>query len=87
MSAPHAIPDIEPLAPGAHPVDSDGITQRYHGHGRGPICLAHLAMSEAHLLGHPHGVLVAAYHPLHRHLEEPGRFADAVREFVHSSKR
>ncbi|MFF3568143.1 alpha/beta fold hydrolase [Nocardia jiangxiensis] len=29
------------LAPGAHTFESDGITQRYHVYGRGPVCLAH----------------------------------------------
>jgi pimeloyl-ACP methyl ester carboxylesterase len=29
------------LAPGAHAFDSDGVTQRYHVYGNGPVCLAH----------------------------------------------
>lgn len=29
------------LAPGAHAFDSDGVTQRYHVYGSGPVCLAH----------------------------------------------
>ncbi|WP_067812983.1 alpha/beta fold hydrolase [Nocardia inohanensis] len=33
--------DTAPLAPGVHVFDSDGITQRYHVHGTGPVCLAH----------------------------------------------
>ncbi|PXX71357.1 pimeloyl-ACP methyl ester carboxylesterase [Nocardia tenerifensis] len=32
---------VEPLAPGAHTFDSDGVVQRYHVYGRGPVCLAH----------------------------------------------
>jgi len=30
-----------PLSPGVHTIDLDGITQRYHVHGTGPVCLAH----------------------------------------------
>ncbi|MEV2213576.1 alpha/beta hydrolase [Streptomyces sp. NPDC050997] len=30
-----------PLSPGVHTIDLDGITQRYHIHGTGPVCLAH----------------------------------------------
>ncbi|MEV0027702.1 alpha/beta hydrolase [Nocardia sp. NPDC050793] len=41
MSAPHSIRDTERLAPGVHTFDSDGIAQRYHVYGRGPVCLAH----------------------------------------------
>ncbi|MVU75930.1 alpha/beta fold hydrolase [Nocardia sp. ET3-3] len=29
------------LAPGVHAFDSDGLTQRYHVFGSGPVCLAH----------------------------------------------
>ncbi|WP_431955951.1 alpha/beta fold hydrolase [Nocardia lijiangensis] len=29
------------LAPGTHAFDSDGVTQRYHVYGSGPVCLAH----------------------------------------------
>ncbi|MGX1807578.1 alpha/beta fold hydrolase [Nocardia sp. NPDC055321] len=29
------------LAPGTHAFDSDGVTQRYHVYGTGPVCLAH----------------------------------------------
>lgn len=29
------------LTPGAHAFDSDGVTQRYHVYGSGPVCLAH----------------------------------------------
>ncbi|WP_051179422.1 alpha/beta fold hydrolase [Nocardia concava] len=29
------------LTPGVHSFDSDGILQRYHVFGRGPVCLAH----------------------------------------------
>ncbi|GAB3208709.1 alpha/beta fold hydrolase [Nocardia tengchongensis] len=32
---------VAALAPGAHAFDSDGITQRYHVSGSGPVCLAH----------------------------------------------
>ncbi|MFC6079654.1 alpha/beta fold hydrolase [Sphaerisporangium aureirubrum] len=30
-----------PLSPGTHTVEVDGVTQRYHVHGTGPVCLAH----------------------------------------------
>ncbi|MEU4533609.1 alpha/beta hydrolase [Streptosporangium sp. NPDC023825] len=30
-----------PLSPGTHTVDLNGIVQRYHVHGTGPVCLAH----------------------------------------------
>jgi len=30
-----------PLATGAHSVDVDGVEQRYHVHGTGPVCIAH----------------------------------------------
>ncbi|MFC4036222.1 alpha/beta fold hydrolase [Streptomyces polygonati] len=30
-----------PLSHGAHTVDIQGITQRYHVHGTGPVCVAH----------------------------------------------
>ncbi|MEV6338504.1 alpha/beta hydrolase [Nocardia vinacea] len=29
------------LTPGVHAFDSDGVTQRYHVYGNGPVCLAH----------------------------------------------
>ncbi|MFC9436870.1 alpha/beta fold hydrolase [Nocardia sp. NPDC057030] len=29
------------LTPGVHAFDSDGVTQRYHVYGSGPVCLAH----------------------------------------------
>jgi hypothetical protein len=31
------------LAPGGHAFDSDGVTERYHVYGSGPVCLAHPA--------------------------------------------
>lgn len=30
-----------PLATGTHTVEIDGVVQRYHVHGTGPVCLAH----------------------------------------------
>lgn len=39
--APVPLHPSSTLAPGAHTFDSDGITQRYHVYGRGPVCLAH----------------------------------------------
>jgi proline iminopeptidase len=30
-----------PLSSGTHTIDVNGITQRYHVHGNGPVCLAH----------------------------------------------
>ncbi|MEW9528208.1 alpha/beta fold hydrolase [Microbispora sp. NPDC049125] len=30
-----------PLSPGTHVIDVDGVAQRYHVHGTGPVCLAH----------------------------------------------
>lgn len=36
---PH--PTSGALAPGVHAFDSDGVTQRYHVYGSGPVCLAH----------------------------------------------
>jgi proline iminopeptidase len=30
-----------PLSPGTHDLDIDGVRQRYHVHGSGPVCLAH----------------------------------------------
>jgi pimeloyl-ACP methyl ester carboxylesterase len=30
-----------PLSPGTHSIDVNGVTQRYHVHGTGPVCLAH----------------------------------------------
>ncbi|MGW5110304.1 alpha/beta fold hydrolase [Nocardia sp. NPDC004123] len=41
MSAPHSIRGTGRLAPGVHTVDSDGILQRYHVYGSGPVCIAH----------------------------------------------
>jgi pimeloyl-ACP methyl ester carboxylesterase len=35
MSTPH------PLSPGTHTVDIDGVAQRYHVAGTGPVCLVH----------------------------------------------
>ncbi|MGW7366225.1 alpha/beta fold hydrolase [Streptomyces sp. NPDC054841] len=34
-------PSADPLATGTHSVDIDGIVQRYHVHGTGPVCVAH----------------------------------------------
>jgi len=31
----------DPLAPGTHTFDVDGVVQRYHVHGTGPVCVAH----------------------------------------------
>ncbi|MGI3227412.1 alpha/beta fold hydrolase [Streptomyces sp. GTA36] len=31
----------EPLAAGTHTVEIDGVAQRYHVHGTGPVCIAH----------------------------------------------
>ncbi|MFD3993270.1 alpha/beta fold hydrolase [Streptomyces sp. NPDC058583] len=31
----------DPLTVGTHTVDIDGVTQRYHVHGTGPVCVAH----------------------------------------------
>ncbi|WP_327111498.1 alpha/beta hydrolase [Streptomyces sp. NBC_01341] len=31
----------DPLSPGTHSFDVGGITQRYHVHGSGPVCVAH----------------------------------------------
>ncbi|MFE3225915.1 alpha/beta fold hydrolase [Nocardia sp. NPDC059228] len=41
MSAPQSIRGTGRLAPGVHTVDSDGILQRYHVYGSGPVCIAH----------------------------------------------
>lgn len=35
------IPLTDPLTVGTHTVDIDGVTQRYHVHGTGPVCIAH----------------------------------------------
>lgn len=35
------VPLADPLTAGAHTVDIDGVTQRYHVHGTGPVCVAH----------------------------------------------
>ncbi|WP_329139279.1 alpha/beta hydrolase [Streptomyces sp. NBC_01476] len=37
----HATGAADPLAPGTHTVETDGITLRYHVHGTGPVCVAH----------------------------------------------
>ncbi|MFJ3672525.1 alpha/beta fold hydrolase [Streptomyces sp. NPDC090106] len=34
-------PHTDPLSPGTHLHQMGGITQRYHVHGEGPVCLAH----------------------------------------------
>ncbi|WP_446039053.1 alpha/beta fold hydrolase [Streptomyces sp. SID1121] len=31
----------DPLAAGSHAVELDGVAQRYHVHGSGPVCVAH----------------------------------------------
>jgi hypothetical protein len=31
----------DPLRPGPHTLDVNGIAQRHHVHGSGPVCLAH----------------------------------------------
>ncbi|MDE1674283.1 hypothetical protein [Nocardia gipuzkoensis] len=41
MSTSHSTPETGQLAPETYAFDSDGITQRYHVYGRGPVCLAH----------------------------------------------
>jgi proline iminopeptidase len=41
MPAPTPAQVSDPLAPGVHAFDSDGISQRYHVYGSGPVCLAH----------------------------------------------
>jgi proline iminopeptidase len=33
--------DPNPLATGTHTIDLDGLAQRYHVHGTGPVCVAH----------------------------------------------
>jgi proline iminopeptidase len=33
--------DPTPLSPGTHTVEVNGVAQRYHVHGTGPVCLAH----------------------------------------------
>ncbi|MGW3246287.1 alpha/beta fold hydrolase [Streptomyces sp. NPDC001070] len=33
--------DSDPLAPGTHTFEVDGVLQRYHVHGTGPVCIAH----------------------------------------------
>ncbi|WP_239063323.1 alpha/beta hydrolase [Streptomyces sp. SID13031] len=33
--------DSNPLATGTHTIELNGITQRYHVHGTGPVCVAH----------------------------------------------
>jgi len=35
------IPMTDALAVGTHEFDIDGVTQRYHVHGQGPVCVAH----------------------------------------------
>ncbi|MFG2478593.1 alpha/beta fold hydrolase [Streptomyces fagopyri] len=34
-------PESGPLAAGTHTVEIDGVAQRYHVHGTGPVCVAH----------------------------------------------
>jgi proline iminopeptidase len=34
-------PLTDPLATGTHTVEIDGLVQRYHVHGTGPVCVAH----------------------------------------------
>ncbi|MFJ1750553.1 alpha/beta fold hydrolase [Streptomyces sp. NPDC088116] len=34
-------PATDPLAAGTHSVEIDGVVQRYHVHGTGPVCVAH----------------------------------------------
>ncbi|MDX2816677.1 alpha/beta hydrolase [Streptomyces sp. NPDC006207] len=34
-------PLIDPLSPGTHTFEVDGVAQRYHVHGTGPVCIAH----------------------------------------------
>ncbi|GGJ39698.1 alpha/beta fold hydrolase [Streptomyces brasiliensis] len=46
MNAPTAHTDgpasgTENLSPGTHSYETDGIVQRYHVHGNGPVCVAH----------------------------------------------
>jgi len=36
-----ATPSTDPLATGTHTVEIDGVTQSYHVHGAGPVCVAH----------------------------------------------
>ncbi|MFD3564779.1 alpha/beta fold hydrolase [Streptomyces sp. NPDC058686] len=36
-----ATPTPGPLAPGTHSFTLEGVTQRYHVHGSGPVCVAH----------------------------------------------
>ncbi|WP_393087498.1 alpha/beta fold hydrolase [Streptomyces sp. LN704] len=33
--------EADPLAAGTHTVEIDGVAQRYHVHGTGPVCVAH----------------------------------------------
>ncbi|MEU2033738.1 alpha/beta fold hydrolase [Nocardia amamiensis] len=69
---PH--PTSGALAPGVHAFDSDGVTQRYHVYGSGPVCLAHPGGPGIHweylrmpaLEQHLTMVYVAAYHAIHR---------------------
>lgn len=41
MTTPVTGPLTDPLAAGAHTVEVDGLVQRYHVHGTGPVCVAH----------------------------------------------
>ncbi|MEU1205872.1 alpha/beta hydrolase [Nocardia sp. NPDC005825] len=41
MSAPNPAQISDPLATGVHTFDSDGVAQRYHVYGSGPVCFAH----------------------------------------------
>ncbi|WP_326570138.1 alpha/beta hydrolase [Actinacidiphila glaucinigra] len=36
-----AVPANDPLAVGPHHFEVDGVVQRYHVHGAGPVCIAH----------------------------------------------
>ncbi|MFD8817926.1 alpha/beta fold hydrolase, partial [Streptomyces sp. NPDC059627] len=36
-----ATPLNDPLSPGTHTIEIEGVTQRYHVHGSGPVCVAH----------------------------------------------
>ncbi|MEU2253572.1 alpha/beta hydrolase [Nocardia xishanensis] len=41
MTAPRSTAHDARLSPGVHSFDSDGVLQRYHVYGRGPVCIAH----------------------------------------------
>ncbi|WP_046730244.1 alpha/beta fold hydrolase [Streptomyces humi] len=36
-----SVEDTDPLSPGTHAYWADGVLQRYHVHGSGPVCVAH----------------------------------------------